>query len=93
MQADNARADPTAAKPLLAAHRPADHHRLGALSRHQDPRARIIRLLEVLLHGGTHVGGWTAKEIHQAILTTFDLPSRAYGLNQLRYDLRARVKF
>jgi hypothetical protein len=33
-------------------------------------------------------GGWTAKEIHQAILTTFDLSSRAYGLNQLRYDLR-----
>ena len=44
--------------------------------------------MEVLLHGGTHVGGWTAKEIHQAILTTFDLSSRAYGLNQLRYDLR-----
>jgi hypothetical protein len=69
-----------------AAHRPADHHRLGALSRHQE--TRIIRLLEVLLHGGTHVGGWTAKEIHQAVLTTFDLSSRAYGLNQLRYDLR-----
>src|SRR4029077_2373370 len=49
---------------------------------------RIIRLLEVLLHGGTHVGGWTAKEIHQAMLTTFDLSSRAYGLNQLRHDLR-----
>ena len=42
---------------------------------------RIIRLLEVLLHGGSHVGGWTAKEIHQAVLTTFDLSSRAYGLN------------
>jgi hypothetical protein len=49
---------------------------------------RIIRLMEVLLDGGTHVGGWTAKEIHLAILTTFDLSSRAYGLNQLRYDLR-----
>jgi hypothetical protein len=23
---------------------------------------RIIRLMEVLLHGGTHAGGWTAKE-------------------------------
>jgi hypothetical protein len=44
---------------------------------------RIIRLMEILLHGGTHVGGWTAKEIHQAILTTFDLSSRAYGFNQL----------
>jgi hypothetical protein len=49
---------------------------------------RIIRLMEVLLHGGTHVGGWTVKEIHQAALTTFGLSERAYRLNQLRYDLR-----
>jgi hypothetical protein len=49
---------------------------------------RVIRLLEVLLHGGTHVGGWTAKDIHQAVLITFHLSDRAYGLNQLRYDLR-----
>lgn len=50
--------------------------------------ARIIRLLEVLLHGGNTVGGWTAKQIHQALLTTFQLSAKAYGLNQLRYDLR-----
>ncbi len=50
--------------------------------------ARIIRLLEVLLHGGNTVGGWTAKQIHQAVLTTFRLTASAYGLNQLRYDLR-----
>src|SRR4051812_2654237 len=31
---------------------------------------RIIRLLEVLLHSGNSVGGWTAKQIHQAVLTT-----------------------
>src|SRR5207344_3074530 len=43
---------------------------------------------EVLLHGGTHVGGWTAKDIHQSVLTTFGLTEKAYGLNQLRYDLR-----
>ncbi|MGA6934460.1 MAG: hypothetical protein WB041_03585 [Pseudolabrys sp.] len=49
---------------------------------------RVIRLLEVLLHGGTHVGGWTAKEIHQSVRTTFGLSERSYGLNQLRYDLR-----
>jgi hypothetical protein len=49
---------------------------------------RIIRLLEVLLHGGTHVGGWTAKEVHQAVLTTFDLSATGYRLNQLSYDLR-----
>jgi len=51
-----------------------------------DPR--IIRLLEVLLHGGSHVGGWTAKQIHHAVITTFDLSNTAYRLNQLRYDLR-----
>jgi hypothetical protein len=49
---------------------------------------RIIRLLEVLLHGSTHLGGWTAKEIHQAVLTAFHLSEEDYGLNQLRYDLR-----
>jgi hypothetical protein len=49
---------------------------------------RIIRLMEVLMHGGTTVGGWTAKQIHQAVLTTFELSAKTYGLNQLRYDLR-----
>ena len=49
---------------------------------------RVIRLLEVLLHGGTHVGGWTAKQIHHAVLATFHLSDSAYRLNQLRYDLR-----
>jgi hypothetical protein len=50
--------------------------------------SRVIRLLEVLLHTGSHVGGWTAKQIHHAGLTTFDLSDTAYHLNQLRYDLR-----
>ena len=49
---------------------------------------RIIRLLEVLLHGGSNVSGWTAKQIHQAVLTTFALAEKSYSLNQLRYDLR-----
>lgn len=49
---------------------------------------RIIRLLEVLLHGGNTVGGWTTKQIHEGVLTTFQLSSKTYGLNQLRYDLR-----
>src|SRR5450756_1930785 len=30
---------------------------------------RMIRLMEVLLHGGTTVGGWTAKQIHDALRT------------------------
>jgi hypothetical protein len=50
--------------------------------------ARIIRLLEVLLHGSNTVGGSTANEIHQAVLTSFQISAKAYGLNQLRYDLR-----
>ena len=45
-------------------------------------------LMEVLLHGGATVGGWTAKQIHQAVLATFDLSAKTYALNQLRYDLR-----
>jgi hypothetical protein len=49
---------------------------------------RVIRLLEVLLHGGNTVGGWTATQIHEAVLTTFQLSGNNYGLNQLRYDLR-----
>ena len=40
------------------------------------------------MHGGSQVGGWTAKQIHQAVLNTFNLSDKAYGLNQLRYDLR-----
>ncbi len=42
----------------------------------------------MLLHGGNTIGGGTAKQIHQAVLTTFGLSNQAYGLNQLRYDLR-----
>jgi hypothetical protein len=49
---------------------------------------RILRLLEVLLHGANTVGGGTARQIHQAVLTTFQLAPATYGFNQLRYDLR-----
>jgi hypothetical protein len=49
---------------------------------------RMIRLMEVLLHGGTVVSGWTSNQIHEAILTTFGIGADHYGLNQLRYDLR-----
>jgi hypothetical protein len=51
-----------------------------------DPR--VIRLLEVLLHNGSHLGGWFAKQIHQTVISTFQLSDRRYGINQLRYDLR-----
>ena len=49
---------------------------------------RIIRLLEVLLHGGSNVSGWTSKQIHQTVLTTFGIAEKSYSLNQLRYGLR-----
>ena len=42
----------------------------------------------MLLHTGSNLGGWTARQIHQAILTAFQLSASTYGLNQLRYDLR-----
>src|SRR3982074_3242542 len=49
---------------------------------------RIIRLLEVFLHAGNNLGGWSAKHIHQVILQSFQISEKSYGLNQLRYDLR-----
>lgn len=49
---------------------------------------RMIRLMEVLLHSSSGIGGWTARQIHQAVLDTFQLSADRYGLNQLRYDLR-----
>jgi hypothetical protein len=49
---------------------------------------RMIRLMEVLLHGGLTVAGWKATQIHQTVLAQFQLSAAQYGLNQLRYDLR-----
>jgi len=49
---------------------------------------RMLRLMEVLLHGGTKLLGWRSVEIHQAILASFHLAPAKYTLTQLRYDLR-----
>jgi hypothetical protein len=49
---------------------------------------RMMRLMEVLLHGGTQINGWRTANIHQAILTSFGLPAARYTLTQLRYDVR-----
>jgi len=46
------------------------------------------RLLEVLLHTGTAIGGWSTKQIHAAILDRFRLSAHSYMINSLRYDLR-----
>jgi hypothetical protein len=49
---------------------------------------RMIRLLEVLLHAGTAIGGWSTRQIHAAVLDRFSLTERGYTLGSLRYDLR-----
>jgi hypothetical protein len=49
---------------------------------------RMNRLFEVLLHAGTSIGGWSARQIHAAVLDRFELPAGSYNLNSLRYDLR-----
>src|SRR6266849_387608 len=67
---------------------PAHHYRLGPLSRNQNSRPANHPATGGSLHGGNTVGGWTAKQIHSAVLTTFQLSAKVYGLNQLRYDLR-----
>jgi len=49
---------------------------------------RIIRLLEVLMHSSSQLGGLSAAEIHQAILEAHQLTPNQYTRNQLAYDLR-----
>jgi hypothetical protein len=49
---------------------------------------RMIRLMEVLLHGGPQLAGWRTAQIWQALQAAFSLSPQDYTLNQLRYDLR-----
>jgi hypothetical protein len=49
---------------------------------------RMIRLMEVLLHGGPQLAGWRTFQIWQALQAAFSLSPQDYTLNQLRYDLR-----
>ena len=49
---------------------------------------RRMRLMEVLLHGGSQLAGWRTAQIHQSIQAAFGLSPEAYTLTQLRYDLR-----
>jgi hypothetical protein len=34
----------------------------------------MMRLMEVLLHGGTQLNGWRSADIHQTMLTASDSP-------------------
>jgi hypothetical protein len=61
------------------------HTRIPGIKIHD---TRMMRLLEVLLHGGSQLAGWRAAQIHAAILEAFGLTAEAYSLTQLRYDIR-----
>jgi len=45
-----------------------------------------MRLMEVLLHAGTAISGFTASMIHERVVSSFGV--KDYCLPQLRYDLR-----
>jgi hypothetical protein len=49
---------------------------------------RMVRLMEVFLHYGSHLAGWRTADLHQAVLEAFGLTPQAYSLTQLRYDVR-----
>lgn len=64
---------------------PAGNSKLAGIKVHD---IRMVRLMEVLLHGGPQLNGWRCSDIYQAILATFRETPSHYTLNQLRYDLR-----
>jgi hypothetical protein len=49
---------------------------------------RIIRLLEVMLHAGSTMGGWSTRQIHESVICRFGLNDESYRLSSLSYDLR-----
>ena len=49
---------------------------------------RLLRLMEILLHGGSHLAGWRTAQMHRAVLEAFAIAPAAYSLTQLRYDVR-----
>jgi hypothetical protein len=49
---------------------------------------RMVRLMEVLLHGGPQLVGWRTAQIHTALREAFGLTTDTYALTQLRYDMR-----
>jgi len=64
---------------------PTGKHKTPGIKIHD---TRVLRLMEVLLHGGTKLLGWRASDIRQTILASFALSAERYTLTQLRYDLR-----
>ena len=43
---------------------------------------RVLRLLEVLLHGGTQITGWRSRQMHEAVLEAYGLTEQTYTLGQ-----------
>jgi hypothetical protein len=61
------------------------HTRIPGIKLHD---TRMMRVLEVLLHGGSQLAGWRTADIHRATLAAFGLTTDRYSVTQLRYDLR-----
>jgi hypothetical protein len=61
------------------------HTKIAGIKIHD---TRLIRLMEVLIHSGSSVSTWRSRDLHQALLKTFNLQPSTYTLTQLRYDLR-----
>lgn len=49
---------------------------------------RMLRLMEILLHGGSQLAGWRTAQMHRAVLEAFGVTPDTYSLTQLRYDVR-----
>src|SRR6202049_3785284 len=49
---------------------------------------RMLRLMEVLLHGGSQLAGWRTAQLYSAVLEAFEITPTAYSLTHLRYDVR-----
>jgi hypothetical protein len=45
---------------------------------------RMLRLMQVLLHHGTQLGGWRSRQIHETIPAPYQLSPQSYTLTQLR---------
>ncbi len=74
--------------PLLANLAKPTRHKSRRMAGIRLENDRIIRLLEVLMHSCSHLGGQSAAQIHQAVLAAHQIQPDQYTRNQLAYDLR-----
>src|SRR5207302_10896485 len=52
------------------------------------PDLLVVNVELFLSRSGSHVSGWKAMQINQAVITTFHLCDEGCSLNQLGYDMR-----